>query len=63
MELRVAFDDWCYLGQTLEWEIRDDGSVYVPSNEGEEGSPLHCGRTPEVLFEWADGAYTEAEQE
>lgn len=63
VELRVAFDDWCYPGQTLEWGIRDDGSVYVPSNEGEEGSPLHCGRTPEALFEWADGAYTEAEQE
>lgn len=57
VELRVAFDDWCYPGRTLDWEIRDDGSVYIPSNGGEEGSPLHCGRTPEVLFQWADGEY------
>lgn len=62
VELRVALDDWCYPGQVLAWEIREDGSVYVPSNGGEEGSPLHCGRTPEMLFEWADGAYTATEQ-
>ena len=62
VELRVAFDEWCYPGGSLDWEIREDGSVYVPSNEGEEDSPLHCGRTPEVLFEWADGVYTAVEQ-
>lgn len=62
VELRVAFDDWCYPGQTLEWEIREDGSVFVPSNGGEEGSSLHCGRTPEVLFEWDGEQYTAVEQ-
>ncbi|MBK8019926.1 MAG: hypothetical protein IPK19_00550 [Chloroflexi bacterium] len=57
VELRVAFDDWCSPGATLNWEIREDGSVFVPSNGGEEGSPLHCGRTTEVLFQWQDGEY------
>lgn len=57
VELRVAFDDWCYPGRTLDWEIREDGSVFVPSNDGEEGSSLHCGRTPAVLFQWQDGEY------
>ncbi len=57
VELRAAFDDWCYPGRSLEWEIRNDGSVFIPSNGGEEGSPLHCGRTSEVLFLWADGEY------
>ncbi|MFN8380237.1 MAG: hypothetical protein U0452_16375 [Anaerolineae bacterium] len=56
--LRVSFDDWCYPGQPLTWEIGADGSVFVPSNGNEEGSPLHCGRTPEARYEWADGAYT-----
>lgn len=58
VELRVAFDDWCYPGSTLDWEIREDGSVFVPSNGGEEGSGLHCGRTPEILFQWEDSNYT-----
>lgn len=58
VELRVAFDDWCYPGRTLDWEIREDGSVFIPSNDGDEDSPLHCGRTPEVLFQWHDGEYT-----
>lgn len=57
VKLRVAFDDWCYPGRTLDWEIHEDGSVFVPSNEGEEGSPLHCGRTPEMLFQWEDDHY------
>lgn len=57
VELRVSFNDWCYPGAELSWEIREDGSVFVPSNGGEEGSPLHCGRTPEVLFQWEDGQY------
>lgn len=57
VELRVAFDDWCYPGRTLEWEIGEDGSVFIPSNDGEVGSPLHCGRTTEVLFQWEDGEY------
>ncbi len=57
VELRVAFDDWCYPGSALEWEILDDGSVFIPSNGGEEGSLLHCGRTPAVLFQWANGEY------
>lgn len=57
VELRVAFDDWCYPGSTLDWEIRADGSVFVPSNGGEEGSPLHCGRTSEVLFAWEGSRY------
>ncbi|MBI5667187.1 MAG: hypothetical protein HZC41_04195 [Chloroflexi bacterium] len=61
VELRVAFDDWCYPGQTLDWEIRDDGSVFVPSNGNEAGSPLHCGRTNEVLFQWQDGEYAPAQ--
>jgi hypothetical protein len=62
VKLRIAFDDWCYPGRTLDWEIREDGSVFVPSNGGEEGSPLHCGRTPEILYMWKDGQYTEIEQ-
>jgi hypothetical protein len=57
VELRVAFDDWCYPGSSLDWQIGEDGSVFVPSNGGEEGSPLHCGRTPEVLFQWVGGEY------
>ncbi len=57
VELRVAFDDWCYPGRMLDWEIGEDGSVFIPTNEGEEGSPLHCGRTTEVLFQWIDGEY------
>lgn len=57
VELRVVFDDWCYPGRALDWEILDDGSVLVPSNGNEEGSPLHCGRTNEVLFQWQDGEY------
>lgn len=61
VELRVAFDDWCYPGSSLNWEIREDGSVFIPSNGGEEGSPLHCGRTPETLFQWVDGEYVEVE--
>jgi hypothetical protein len=60
VELRVAFDDWCYPGSTLDWEIRDDGSVYIPSNGGEEGSQLHCGHTPEALYAWKAGNYHEA---
>jgi hypothetical protein len=59
--LRVSLDDWCYPGQPLAWEIGPDGSVFVPSNGNEEGSPLHCGRTPEARYEWADGAYTLAD--
>jgi hypothetical protein len=62
VELRIAFDDWCYPGSALDWEIREDGSVFVPSNGGEEGSPLHCGRTPEILYIWEDGQYKELEQ-
>jgi hypothetical protein len=58
VKLRVAFDDWCYPGRTINWEIREDGSVFIPSNGGEKDSPLHCGRTPEVLFQWQDGEYT-----
>ena len=57
VELRVVFDDWCYPGRTLDWEIREDGSVFIPSNGGEEGSPLHCGRTPEALFVWDGDGY------
>lgn len=57
VELRVAFDDWCYPGRALDWEIRADGSVFVPSNGNEEGSPLHCGRTPEALFQWDGERY------
>lgn len=57
VELRVAFDDWCYPGRSLDWEIRNDGSVYIPSNGGEADSPLHCGRTPEALYVWQDGNY------
>ncbi len=60
VELRVAFDDWCYPGRTLDWDIREDGSVFVPSNGNEAGSPLHCGRTNEVLFQWQDGEYVPA---
>ena len=59
VELRVWFDDWCSPGQPLEWIINADASVDVPSNGGEEGSPLHCGRTPEARFEWVNGAYTQ----
>lgn len=55
VKLRVAFDDWCYPGQSLAWDIRADGSVFVPSNGGEQDSPLHCGRTPEALFQWDGG--------
>jgi hypothetical protein len=61
VKLRIAFDDWCYPGRTLDWEIREDGSVFVPSNGGKEDSPLHCGRTPEVLFQWQDGQYVAVE--
>ncbi len=57
VKLRVAFDDWCFPGRALDWEILDNGSVYVPSNGGEDSSPLHCGRTPEVLFQWQNGQY------
>lgn len=57
VELRVAFDDWCYPGDMLEWQILDDGSVFIPSNGGEEGSQLHCGRTPEGLFIWQGDNY------
>jgi hypothetical protein len=61
VELRVAFDDWCYPGAALDWEIRDDGSVFVPSNGNEEGTGLHCGRTPEALYTWDGDHYTLAE--
>ena len=61
VELRVAFDDWCYPGAALDWEIGEDGSVFIPSNGGEEGSPLHCGRTPEALYEWTGEGYVLAE--
>ena len=61
VELRVWFDDWCSPGHALDWTIYADASVDIPSNGGEEGSPLHCGRTPEARFEWADGAYTQVE--
>ena len=57
VELRVAFDDWCYPGGTLDWQILEDGSVFIPSNGGEAGSQLHCGRTPEGLFVWQGGDY------
>jgi hypothetical protein len=58
VKLRVAFDDWCYPGGDLNWEIRDDGSVYVPSNGGDPDSPLHCGQTPAALFQWEGDHYT-----
>jgi hypothetical protein len=58
--LRVQFDDWCYPGAELNWEIRDNGDVFIPSNGNEEGSPLHCGRTPEQLFTFVDGEYVAA---
>jgi hypothetical protein len=57
VELRVAFDDWCYPGRALDWQILDDGSVFIPSNGGEAGSQLHCGRTSEGLFVWQDDDY------
>lgn len=61
VELRVAFDDWCYPGAALDWTIGDDGSVMIPSNGNEEGSPLHCGRTPEALYTWDGAGYVLAE--
>jgi hypothetical protein len=61
VELRVAFDDWCYPGAALDWTIGDDGSVSIPSNGNEEGSPLHCGRTPEALYTWDGEGYVLAE--
>lgn len=57
VKLRVAFDDWCYPGQSLAWDIRADASVFVPSNGGEQDSPLHCGRTPAALFQWDGERY------
>jgi hypothetical protein len=57
VELRVAFDDWCYPGRSLDWQILDDGSVFIPSNGGEQGSALHCGRTPDGLFVWQGDRY------
>lgn len=62
VELRVAFDDWCYPGAALDWTIGDDGSVTIPTNGNEEGSPLHCGRTPEAVFTWDGAGYVEAAQ-
>ncbi len=59
--LRVAFDEWCTPGQALSWTIGGDGSVVIPSNGVEEGSALHCGRTPEAIYEWSDGAFVLAE--
>lgn len=61
VQLRVAFDDWCYPGRELDWEIRADGSVYVPSNGADTDSPLHCGHTPEAVFQWANGHYSEGQ--
>jgi hypothetical protein len=61
VELRVAFDDWCYLGAILDWEIRNDGSVFIPSNGNEEGSALHCGHTPEALYVWEGDHYALAD--
>lgn len=60
VELRIAFDEWCYPGAALDWEIREDGSVFVPSNGNEEGSALHCGRTPEAFFTWDGEHYTQS---
>jgi hypothetical protein len=57
VELRVSFDDWCYPGATLDWTIGDDGSVTIPTNGNEEGSALHCGRTPEATFTWDGEGY------
>jgi hypothetical protein len=57
VKLRVAFDEWCYPGEDLQWEVREDGSVFVPSNGGDANSDLHCGQTPETLFQWQDGEY------
>lgn len=61
VHLRVAFDDWCNPGRSLDWDIREDGSVFVPSNGGDPDSPLHCGRTPETLFQWDGAEYTPVE--
>ncbi len=60
VELRVSFDDWCYPGATLDWTIGDDGSVTIPTNGNEEGSALHCGRTPEAVFTWDGTGYVES---
>ena len=57
VELRIEINDWCYPGQPLNWEIEADGSVFVPGNGGEEGSPLHCGRIPDLVFDWHEGRY------
>ncbi|MBX3066109.1 MAG: hypothetical protein KF726_24230 [Anaerolineae bacterium] len=62
VKLRVAFDDWCYPGSALDWQIFDDGSVLVPSNGGDAASGLHCGQTPEVLFKWDGERYTAEQQ-
>jgi len=59
VELRVSFDDWCYPGATLDWTIGDDGSVTIPTNGNEEGSALHCGRTPEATFRWDGTGYVQ----
>lgn len=61
VELRVSFDDWCYPGAALDWTIGDDGSVTIPTNGNEVGSPLHCGRTPEATFTWDGEGYVLAE--
>lgn len=59
--LRVAFDEWCYPGQALTWTIGEDASVVIPSNGVDEGSQMHCGRTPEAVYQWSDGAFVLAE--